>query len=193
MFARIAAFEGGNAEEMYRRNNEMLVERPGELPAGILRVMVLMKDQNRWSVIWFFDSEDAAAAAEARFEQMGDEIPESVRGKRVSLESFEVAFDAGRTRRRHFSQTYTAGLKRASTSQTAGLRARRAATPRAGPAARHRRETHRRRSLPSSESRSSSPRADRPGATAIRTRPRLAHIGPPHPGGRSATTSRPRS
>ena len=24
---------------------------------------------------------------------MGDEIPESVRGKRVSLESFEVAFD----------------------------------------------------------------------------------------------------
>jgi hypothetical protein len=44
-------------------------------------------------VISFFDSEEAATAAEPRFEQMGDEIPESVRGKRISLESFEVAFD----------------------------------------------------------------------------------------------------
>ena len=93
MIARIATFEGGDADEMSRRNNEMLVERATELPAGILRVMVLMKDESRWSVISFFDSEEAAAAAEERFEQMGDEIPESVRGKRISLESFEVAFD----------------------------------------------------------------------------------------------------
>ena len=93
MIARIATFEGGDAEEMRRRNNDMLVERPTELPAGILRVMVLMKDESRWSVVSFFDSEEAAAAAEERFEQMGDEIPETVRGKRISLESFEVAFD----------------------------------------------------------------------------------------------------
>jgi hypothetical protein len=94
VIARIATFEGGDAAEMRRRNNEMLVERAAtELPPGILRVMVLMKDESRWSVISFFDSEEAAAAAEQRFEQMGDEIPESVRGRRVSLESFEVAFD----------------------------------------------------------------------------------------------------
>ena len=93
MIARISTFEGGNAKEMGRRNNEMLVERATELPAGILRVMVLMKDESRWSVISFFDSEETAAAAEQRFEQMGDEIPESVRGKRISLETFEVAFD----------------------------------------------------------------------------------------------------
>jgi hypothetical protein len=93
VIARIATFEGGDAEEMRRRNNELLVERATELPAGILRVMVLMKDESRWSVISFFDSEAAAAAAEERFEQMGDEIPESIRGTRVSLESFEVVFD----------------------------------------------------------------------------------------------------
>ena len=94
MIARIATFEGGDAAEMRRRNNEMLVERAAtDLPPGILRVMVLMKDESRWSVISFFDSEEAAVAAEERFEQMGDEIPESVRGRRVSLESFEVAFD----------------------------------------------------------------------------------------------------
>ncbi len=93
VIARVATFQGGDADEMRRRNNEMLVERATELPAGILRVMVLMKDESRWSVISFFDSEEAAASAEERFEQLGDEIPESVRGKRVSLESFEVAFD----------------------------------------------------------------------------------------------------
>ena len=94
MIARIATFEGGDADEMRRRNNEMLVERAAtDLPPGIRRVMVLMNDESRWSVISFFDSEEAAAAAEERFEQMGDEIPESVRGKRVGLESFEVIFD----------------------------------------------------------------------------------------------------
>jgi hypothetical protein len=94
VIARIATFEGGDADEMRRRNNEILVERATELPAGILRVIVLMKeDESRWSVISFFDSEEESAAAEERFEQMGDEIPESIRGKRISLESFEVAFD----------------------------------------------------------------------------------------------------
>ena len=70
--------------------------------------MVLMKDESRWSVISFFDSEEAAAAAEERFEQMGDEIPESVRGKRISLESFEVAFDVEMVR----SPARTAGGSR---------------------------------------------------------------------------------
>jgi hypothetical protein len=36
---------------------------------------------------------EGARAAEARWEEMGDEIPEGVRGKRVGLESYEVAFD----------------------------------------------------------------------------------------------------
>jgi len=93
VIARVATFEGGDAEEMRRLNNEMLVERPGSLPSGLLRVMVLMGADNRWSVISFFSDEDAAAAAEARFEQMGDEIPERVRGRRVGLESYDVAFD----------------------------------------------------------------------------------------------------
>jgi hypothetical protein len=95
VIARIATFEGGDADEMRRRNNEMLVERgPNALPAGVLRVIVLTKDESRWAVISFFDDEETATAAEARFEELGNEIPESVRGKRVSLESYEVAFDA---------------------------------------------------------------------------------------------------
>lgn len=93
MIARVARFEGGDAAEMSRLNNEMLVERSTSLPSGVLRVMVLMRDETSWSVISFFDNEETARAAEARWEEMGDEIPEHVRGKRVSVESYEVAFD----------------------------------------------------------------------------------------------------
>jgi hypothetical protein len=93
VIARIATFEGGDAQEMRRINNEIFVERSTALPAGMLRVMVLMKDDSRWSVISFFEDEESAREAEARFEEMGDEIPENVRGRRVGLETCEVAFD----------------------------------------------------------------------------------------------------
>ena len=93
MIARIATFEGGNVEDMRRINNEILVERSTSLPSGLLRVMVLMSDDTSWSVISFFDDEESAREAEARFEEMGDEIPESARGKRVGLETYDVAFD----------------------------------------------------------------------------------------------------
>ena len=93
MIARIATFEGGDADEMRRINNEVLVERSASLPSGLLRVMVLMRDDTRWSVVSFFEDEESARASEARFEEMGDEIPERIRGKRVSLETCEVAFD----------------------------------------------------------------------------------------------------
>ena len=93
MIARIASFEGGDAAEMARMNNEMLVERPASLPPGVLRVMVLMRDDTSWSVVSFFENEESAEAAEARWAEMGDEIPEDVRGRRVSVETYEVAFD----------------------------------------------------------------------------------------------------
>jgi hypothetical protein len=93
VIARIATFEGGDAEQMRRINNEVLVERSSSLPTGLLRVMVLMQDDTHWSVVSFFEDEESARASEARFEEMGDEIPESARGKRVSLQSYEVAFD----------------------------------------------------------------------------------------------------
>ena len=93
MIARIASFEGGDAAEMARMNNEMLVERPASLPPGVLRVMVLMRDDTSWSVVSFFENEETAEAAEARWAEMGDEIPEDVRGRRISVETYEVAFD----------------------------------------------------------------------------------------------------
>jgi hypothetical protein len=62
-------------------------------PPGVQSVLVLEnREDDRHLFITFFDSRDAIAAAEARFEQMGDEIPEQLRGRRISVDVFEVAF-----------------------------------------------------------------------------------------------------
>jgi hypothetical protein len=42
----------------------------------------------------FFDSREAVEAAAARFEAMGDEVPEEVRGRRTAVDVYEVVFDA---------------------------------------------------------------------------------------------------
>jgi len=43
--------------------------------------------------VTFFDSEEAIRAAEPRFEAMGEEFPEEVRGRRASVDVYEVAVD----------------------------------------------------------------------------------------------------
>ncbi len=53
MFARIATFEGGDIEKLRNRNNEILINDPGRLPAGMKRVMVLEGEQRL--VITFFE------------------------------------------------------------------------------------------------------------------------------------------
>jgi hypothetical protein len=92
VFARMATFEGGDAEAMSRVTNERMTGGPEGFPAGVRRAMAL-QDGDRWQVITFFESREAVDAAQQTFEQMGDEIPESVRGRRVSVETYEVVFD----------------------------------------------------------------------------------------------------
>ena len=42
--------------------------------------------------VTFFDSREAVDAAQERFEAMGDEIPEDIRGRRTSLDVYEVVW-----------------------------------------------------------------------------------------------------
>ena len=53
--------------------------------------MVLQGDKRLF--VTFFDSREAMQAAEQRFEEMGNEIPEDVRGRRVSVDTYEVVMD----------------------------------------------------------------------------------------------------
>jgi hypothetical protein len=92
MYARVATFEGGDTQHI-REMNENTDSRP-ELPDGVRRVMMLDDAQaGRRLFIAFFDSREALDAAESRFESMGDEVPEDVRGRRLSVEVYDVVAD----------------------------------------------------------------------------------------------------
>ena len=91
MFARIATFEGGNVDELRRMGEERMADGDSGMPEGVSRAMVLQGDKRLF--VTFFDSREAMQAAEQRFESMGDEIPEDVRGRRVSVDTYEVVMD----------------------------------------------------------------------------------------------------
>ena len=97
MYARVATFEGGDNERLMQLNEERMASGEMNPPEGIKRVMLLNDAANGTRLfITFFDSREALTAAEARFESMGDEIPEDVRGRRTSVAVYEVAFDQER-------------------------------------------------------------------------------------------------
>jgi len=91
VFARIATFEGGNVDELRRMGEERMADGESGMPQGVSRAMVLQGDRRLF--VTFFDSREAMQAAEQRFESMGDEIPENVRGRRVSVDTYEVVMD----------------------------------------------------------------------------------------------------
>jgi hypothetical protein len=94
MWARIASFEGGDTEKLQKLNEERMQSGEMNPPEGIKRVMVLADDENkRRMFVAMFDSREAIEAAEPRFESMGDEVPEEVRGRRTGVDYYEVVFD----------------------------------------------------------------------------------------------------
>ena len=94
MFARVATFEGGDVARLQAVNEERMSGGEMNLPDGLRRALVLHDDASgRRLFVTFFDSRDAIAAAERRFEEMGDEIPEEIRGRRTGVDVYEVVFD----------------------------------------------------------------------------------------------------
>ena len=93
MFARVATFEGGDRQRRRELNEQRMKDGTLDPPEGIKSVLLLEDAENDRSLfLTFFESREAIAAAEARFAQMGEEIPEDVRGRRVALDVYEVAF-----------------------------------------------------------------------------------------------------
>lgn len=88
MWARIASFEGADVQRMRAE-----VRRPPEDIPETLRGFLSLVDEasGRSLFVTLFDSREAIEAAEPWFENMGDEIPEDQRGRRVSKEYWEVA------------------------------------------------------------------------------------------------------
>ena len=91
MFVRVATFEGGDVERLRELNQERMSSGEMNPPAGVTRAMVLEGDRRLF--LSFFETREELEAAAARFESMGDEIPEEIRGRRVGIDVYEVVFD----------------------------------------------------------------------------------------------------
>ncbi len=93
MHARVAAFENrdtSRVDELVKlvRDRE---SAGSELPDALGMYMLLDRATGRAAGVSFFESEEAIKDAEPVFERMGADIPEALRGRRVSVDTFEVA------------------------------------------------------------------------------------------------------
>jgi hypothetical protein len=94
MWARIAAFEGGDTEKLQKLNEERMQSGEMKPPEGMKHVSLLAdNEKNRRMFVALFDSREALEAAEPGFEAMGNEIPEDVRGRRTAVDYYEIVFD----------------------------------------------------------------------------------------------------
>ena len=64
----------------------------GEI-AGASRFLLLLDNKARAIAVTFFESEDALDAATGALEELERGVPESMRGRRVSVATFEVTID----------------------------------------------------------------------------------------------------
>jgi hypothetical protein len=88
--ARVATFEGGN-DEMMREAMEARGGADMQMPEGMTSSLLLTQGSGKKRLfIAIFDSQGSLDAAAPMFEQMGDEISEEARGKRTSVEVFDV-------------------------------------------------------------------------------------------------------
>ena len=93
MHARIAAFENPN---MSRFDDLVGLVRDREstgraFPDALGMYMLVDRAAGTSLGISIFEDEAAVRRAEPAFEKMGDDIPESLRGKRLSVDTYEVA------------------------------------------------------------------------------------------------------
>ncbi|MDQ3671521.1 MAG: hypothetical protein M3364_03655 [Actinomycetota bacterium] len=94
MHARVATFEGDSSriDNLVGTIRERM-SAGDEIPGAKRFLMLIDREGGMTLGITFFDSEDAIQAAEPIFDKMGDEVPEKLRGRRTSVETYEVAVD----------------------------------------------------------------------------------------------------
>ena len=93
MHARIAAFENRDVS----RTDELIQsvrdrqESGAEIPDALGMYLLIDRTAGTMLGISLFESDDAIRAAEPVFDRMGADVPEELRGKRVSVDTYEVA------------------------------------------------------------------------------------------------------
>jgi hypothetical protein len=94
MYARVAFFEEHDPTEMgelIRRLDERSQRHPEVLPDAKAFLVLVDREAGRSIGITFFETEEAIDAAEPAFESFPRDYPDSLKGRRVALERWEVA------------------------------------------------------------------------------------------------------
>jgi heme-degrading monooxygenase HmoA len=93
MHARVAAFENrdtSRVDELVQLVRDRQ-STAGEIPDALGMYMLVDRAAGTAIGISIFESEEAIDAAEPLFERMGDDIPAELRGRRISVDRYEVA------------------------------------------------------------------------------------------------------
>lgn len=93
MHARVAAFENADMSRIDELVG-LIRDRQSagsEVPDALGMYMLVDRASGRSLGLSLFESEDAIRAAEPTFDRMGDDIPEEMRGRRMSVDLYEVA------------------------------------------------------------------------------------------------------
>ncbi len=98
MYARVASFENRDpslVDQLISGIREGSERARQELPDARGALMLVDREENTSLGIVFFDSKEAIEKASPVFEKMGDEYPEELRGRRRSVDVFEVVIAEG--------------------------------------------------------------------------------------------------
>ncbi len=101
MYARVATFENPRfgdpslADQLRERARESAPRWREALQGAKGHVMLVDRESGRGLGITFFGNEDEIREAEPVFERMGDEVPEEQRGRRTSVDVYEVGISEG--------------------------------------------------------------------------------------------------
>jgi hypothetical protein len=94
VYARVAFFEEhdpAEMDELVRRLEERSRHHPEVLPDARAFLVFVDRERGRSVGISFFDTVEAVEAAEPALAQFPRDYPESLKGRRVALDVYEVA------------------------------------------------------------------------------------------------------
>ncbi|TML03787.1 MAG: hypothetical protein E6G36_08350 [Actinobacteria bacterium] len=95
MYARIASFEGRDSSLTDQLIQRVRDAGPGSVPDAKGFLGLFDRDAGTSLGITFFDSEEAIRNSEQAFEDMAQQFPEEMRGRRKSVDTYEVTVFEG--------------------------------------------------------------------------------------------------
>jgi len=107
MYARVASFEGRDAsltDELVKRVRD---QGPASVPDSKGFLGLFDRERGTALGISFFDSEEAIRNSQRAFEDMAQNFPEEMRGRRTSVDVYEVTIFDGDTERAQAARVST--------------------------------------------------------------------------------------